>query len=187
MDSVYFTKIAGVVLCALLLIFGTKVLIDLNAEGGHGHDDVAGYTLLVPEAASQKAKTGEAAPGDDAAAANEPSGDFPANVVAMAAATDAKAGESIFKKCKACHSAEQGGANMVGPALWGVVNRAKASVDGFKYSEALRGKGGAWTLEDLALFLRKPRDYVPGTNMIFTGIAKDKDLANILAYLSSLK
>ncbi|MFK7751810.1 MAG: cytochrome c family protein [Sedimentitalea sp.] len=101
---------------------------------------------------------------------------------------DAAAGEKVFRKCKACHAVGEGAENKVGPVLNGVVDRAVAAGEGFKYSKVLiaLGEGGTtWTPEDLDAFLKKPRDYAKGTKMSFAGLRKDADRANIIAYLAT--
>ena len=100
-----------------------------------------------------------------------------------ALAGDAKAGKRVFKKCKACHKLKAG-KNGVGPSLNGIIGRASATVDGFKYSKALQNADVTWTPDALAEFLKKPKTYLPGTKMVFAGLKKDKDIENLLAYLS---
>jgi len=184
LDSFELSKIAGAVLCALLVIVGFRTALEI-AE----HDrapEKPGYVLPAPapEGAAPAADQGggAAAPAAPAAPA------FDAKAVADAAASgDAAAGQKIFTKCQACHSAEHGGPNKVGPNLAGVVGRPKASHEGFNYSEAMKAKGGDWTLEDLAAFVHNPKGFVPGTKMLFPGIADPGDLGNLLAYLNTVK
>ena len=95
-------------------------------------------------------------------------------------------GESSAKKCMACHTFAKGGRNLVGPNLWGVVGRPRASEAGFNYSAALKAKGGNWTIDDLNQFLTNPRGAIPGTNMTFAGISRASERADLLAYLNSL-
>lgn len=109
-----------------------------------------------------------------------------AAVAAPAAAQDAAAGEKVFAQCKACHSAVKG-QNRVGPSLAGVVGRKSASVAGFNYSPAMKGKGVSWTEANLNSYLTKPSAYVPGTRMAFAGIADAKKRADVIAYLKTLK
>ena len=96
-------------------------------------------------------------------------------------------GMKTAKKCVSCHSFEAGGANKIGPALWGVVDRSVGAVAGFTYSEALGSHGGNWDYEALNGFLENPKKYAEGTNMAFAGLRKASDRANIIAYLDSLK
>lgn len=98
---------------------------------------------------------------------------------------DAKNGEKIFKKCASCHNIERNGANKIGPNLHGVVGRNKASVSGFVYSQAMKNKGGKWNRESLNLFLLKPKAYVEGTKMGFSGLRKTKDRADVILYLEN--
>lgn len=105
------------------------------------------------------------------------------DVSALMGAADPAAGEKVFGKCKACHSAEKGGPNKVGPDLWNVVGRDKASVEGFSYSDALSGLGGAWTYEDLFAYLKSPKDFAPGNKMTFGGLKKPEDRADVISYL----
>jgi len=100
---------------------------------------------------------------------------------------DPAAGEKTFRKCKACHTVDEGGANRVGPNLYGIVGAPVAAVDGFRYSDALIEYGGDWTPDRLAAFLANPRKAVPGTKMSFAGLRKEQDQADVIAYLDSLR
>ncbi len=100
---------------------------------------------------------------------------------------DIDAGAKVFKKCASCHTVNQGGANKVGPNLYAIVGKKRAAVSGFSYSQALQSKGGTWTIDDLNNWLTKPKDFAPGTKMAFAGLKKDKDRANVIAYLKSVK
>lgn len=111
------------------------------------------------------------------AAAEEP-------IEALLAAADPAAGEKGFAKCAACHSINKGGGNGVGPNLWGVVGKPHASVAGFAYSDALKGKAGPWDFAAMNAWLKSPRKYAEGTKMTFAGISAGKDRADIIAYLN---
>ena len=110
-------------------------------------------------------------------------------IAPLLADADVAAGEAVFKKCQACHTDDKGGANKVGPNLWGVVNRPVASHEGFKYSSAMQAfaEGGTvWDYEHLNAFTHKPKDLVPGTAMGFAGLKKVEDRANLVAYLRTM-
>lgn len=111
-------------------------------------------------------------------------------VATLLASADPAAGEASFKKCVSCHTADQGGANKVGPNLWDVVNRPIAAHEGFSYSAAMRdfSQGGSvvWDYDHLNGFLLAPKQHVPGTAMGFAGLKRDDERANVIAYLRSL-
>ena len=124
---------------------------------------------------------GEAAP---AAAAPE------TPIAQLLQKADAKVGETIFKKCQACHDGTQGGPNKVGPNLWGVVGRPIASHAGFAYSSAIKdfskGSSISWDYDHLNHFLAGPKKDIPGTAMGFAGLPKETDRANVIAFLRTL-
>ncbi len=124
------------------------------------------------------------APSAPATGTGGPSGD--GTVLALLASADAGDGKKIFRKCKACHTADKGGAHKVGPNLWDVVGRAKAGAAGYRFSRVLAGLGGAWTFADLDAFLARPKTFAPGTKMTFRGVKKAADRAAVLLYLRSL-
>ena len=92
-------------------------------------------------------------------------------------------GEKLFKKCSACHNYEKAGVNKVGPNLWNIINRPKANVQGFTYSKALAESRGSWGYEELSQFLYKPKEYIQGTKMNFSGLKKVQDRADLLLFL----
>ena len=150
--------------------------------------------LLIPTdepevpAALKLVKSGPApsapAPSTPATGTGGPSAD--GTVLALLAAADAGDGKKVFKKCKACHTVDKGGAHRVGPNLWDVVGRAKAGAQGYRFSGVLAGLGGTWTFADLDAFLAKPKAFAPGTKMSFNGVRKAADRAAVIAYLRSL-
>ena len=98
---------------------------------------------------------------------------------------DVAAGEQVFKKCVACHTVNQGGANGLGPNLYGVVGKAHAVHAGFAYSDALKNAPGMWDWKGLDAWLTSPRAYAPGNKMTFAGLGDPQDRANVIAYLNS--
>ena len=101
------------------------------------------------------------------------------------ASADVGRGENSAKKCAACHTFGKGEPNRVGPNLWGVVGRPKASEAGFNYSAAMKAQKGNWTPEDLDMYLTNPKAMVPGTNMTFAGIPRGKERADLITFLNS--
>ena len=95
---------------------------------------------------------------------------------------DSAQGEKVFKKCAACHSVEAG-KNKVGPSLHGVVGSPAGSVEGFKYSDAMKESGLVWDEATLDSFLTKPKDVVPKTRMAFPGLKDEQDRQDVIAYL----
>ncbi len=101
---------------------------------------------------------------------------------------DLAAGEAAFARCKSCHTIDAGGANGIGPNLYGIAGRATASHAGFAYSDAMtahRGTNPTWTLDELDLFLTAPGRHVPGTKMSFAGIRDTATRVNLIAWLRS--
>lgn len=106
----------------------------------------------------------------------------------VAQAGDVKKGYKTFKrKCMGCHTVDKGGMNRTGPNLWGIVDKGMAQAERYRYSTALRTRGGTWNEETLLRFIAGPRTMVPDTKMTFAGIKKESDRLNILAFLKTLK
>ena len=102
------------------------------------------------------------------------------------AAADAERGKKVFRKCAACHTAEKGGRKKIGPNLWGIVGAPVGARDGFRYSKAMAAFGGSWTPERLDAYLTKPRALVKGGSMSFAGLKRDRDRADVIAFLNSM-
>lgn len=156
-------------------LFGGIVALGLSSLSGHyfladkeHRPEKMGYVIEGVEA--------EAGAGD---AAVEPIG------MRMAKAEMSK-GETIFAKCKACHTIAQGGANGIGPNLWGVVGEAQAAGrGGYAFSDALKAKGGKWDFASLDEWLTSPAKYATGTKMSFAGISDPMQRADVILYLNS--
>jgi len=103
-------------------------------------------------------------------------------VSGVAMAGDVKKGKKGFKKCKACHTLVAG-KNKVGPSLAGIFGRTSGTVEGFKYSAAMKDAGIVWNEETLDAFLTKPKKYIKGTKMAFPGLKKEAKRKDLIAYL----
>lgn len=104
-----------------------------------------------------------------------------------AQAADAKNGQAVFGRCAVCHTVNQGGSNGLGPNLFGVAGRKAASLSNYTYSSALKGSGITWTDDKLQAWVSGPARLVPGTKMAFGGISNPTQVADLIAYLHTLK
>jgi len=166
MDTMTLTKVTAAVCGAFLVLLLGKWAADALYSVG-GHDEAAAYVIEIES--------------DDAVSEDVAEVSFDE----MMAAADVAKGAKVFKKCAACHKIEDG-VNATGPSLYGIVGRAVASVAGFGYSAPMSDKGGDWTAEALDAFLTKPSADIPGTKMSFSGLSKEGDRVNLIAYLDSL-
>jgi cytochrome c len=110
----------------------------------------------------------------------------PADLASLLAAYTAKDGSKAFRKCKACHTSNKDGANRVGPNLWDVLGSDKGAVPGFRYSDAMKLKGGTWTYGEMDQFLANPRIFVRGTKMSLKGFSDPALRASLIGFLRSL-
>ena len=171
-DTMTMTKTLGALCGALLiLLLGAWAGDILYHTGPSGHGDHAQQAYVI-----------EVESADDAGAEEEVAGPTLEELIASA---DLAKGAKVYGKCKSCHKLEDG-ANATGPHLYGVVDRAVGSVDGFGYSGKLVAVADVWTPENLDGFLTKPKDFAPGTKMSFSGLKKPADRANLIPYLDSL-
>ncbi len=175
MDGFTFNKIAGAVLGAALIGFLIiEVSHALYPNPRHEtHVAQMGYPVADAHASEDGHGGGtveEAAP----------------DLGTLLATADPTRGEAAVRACASCHTFDEGGANRVGPNLWGIVGRAVASHEGFGYSNAMQAHGGNWTFERLNEFLQSPRNAVPGTTMSFAGLRREGQRADVLAYLRTL-
>src|SRR5450432_2869806 len=140
MDSFELNKVIGAILGTCLLLLVTS--FTAGAIFAPVMPEKPGYEIGVKEGAEGGAK--------EAAAPSEP-------IEKLLQTASVEKGAAAAKKCAACHSLEKNGGNKVGPNLWGVVERDRASVPGFNYSAAIKAKTGKWTYDDLNQFITNPK------------------------------
>jgi cytochrome c len=109
------------------------------------------------------------------------------STAAAGAAGDPVRGAQVFKRCAICHTDDKGGAEGLGPNLFGIMGRKAATRPSFSYSPALKGAGITWTEASMAKWVEKPARMVPGTKMAFAGITSKKQQADLIAFLKKLK
>ncbi len=168
MDSFEWNKIAGWVLTAAIAVLG---LILVTGEA---------YAVKNP------AKPGYIVEGVEEVATAGPAAvaDKPIEFYLASASVDK--GAEVFKKCGACHNAEKGGANGIGPNLYGIVGGPHDHMAGFSYSDGMMKTASAkWDWGQLNAWLTNPKSYVPGTKMAFAGLGKAEERAAVIAYLNS--
>jgi cytochrome c len=161
-----FNTIAGWVLFAGIVALGTSIVAGemFHAE----RPEKMGYPIA---GVVQEGEGG-------AAAAEQP-------IEVYLAKSDPAKGQQVFNKCMACHNADKGGANQMGPNLWDVLGEPIGQGKGFAFSDALSKKGGSWNWDNLSQWLTSPRAFAPGTKMTFAGLGDPQDRANVIAFLNS--
>lgn len=171
MSSLELNKIVGAVLATglSLMVIGT---IGNALVGAPERAESA----AVAVAAKAPAPAPKAAP---AVAAIE-------SVTALLASADIAKGKKLFKKCAACHTTDNGGKNKLGPNLWNIVNAERGKKAKYRYSKPLASMAGNWSYDSLDAFLTKPKAYIKGTKMVFSGIKKARDRAAVIAFLRGL-
>jgi cytochrome c len=169
MDSHERNKIVGAVLGTILFVLVLRVisgaLFETQAPAKPGY--------IVPGVVEETTASTTAAP------AAEVMPDWGT----VLPAADTSKGQDISHKCEQCHNLNKGGAIKIGPPLYNVVGRARATYPGFDYSAAIKAMGGNWTFDELFKFLKSPQAYIQGTKMGFSGLPSAEDRINIIAYL----
>jgi cytochrome c len=176
MDSFEFNKIAGAILGTALFVMALSIVSEIIYEPVEAHE--RGYQVALADSPATGA-------GGVAAAASGPV----APISVRMASANVTNGESVGKKCLACHTLSKDQPAKVGPNLWSVVGGSAAHQPGFKYSDAMlmeKARGLTWTFENLDQFLAAPKMFMPGTAMAFVGLPKPDERADMIAYLRTL-
>ena len=169
MDSFEVNKIIAAILLIALIVIGIGKISDMAFKVNK--PEKSAYKVDIPEDTSilnsKKEKVAEKI-----------------DIEALLAMGDINHGEKVFKKCAACHLVNKGGANKIGPALYGILGRKVASKEDYKYSKAMANYDKDWTFEEMNGYLKKPQSYIKGTKMAFAGLRKEKDRASVILYLN---
>jgi len=172
-SDLQFNKYAGAILATGLGLLGLRELsaIVFATE----EPERPGYAIAIPEQAES---------------AGAPAADRLLDWGTLIPTANTADGATVSKKCASCHNFEKGGANGIGPNLWGILGGPIAAMAGYDYSPALRehaGKvGGVWTYDEMNAFLLAPARHVPGTKMTFVGLKQEDERVNIIAYLRTM-
>lgn len=170
MDSFEWNKIIGAVLGTAIFIFVVRQ---------------AAEVIYEPEKPAKPGYVVEGVAEDNGGAAATPVAEVLPDWGTVLPAADAAAGKTISGRCEQCHDLSKDGPNKIGPNLYAVVDRPRASHPGFDYSGAMKAKGGTWTYDELFKYLKSPQSYVPGTKMSFAGLSREQERINLIAYLRS--
>lgn len=176
MPSFEWNKVIASVLTAMIVAMVTGIIASSIVRPRH----LEKPAYLPPGAEEGAQATAAAAP------ATVPAGPEPIEP-AMAKA-DPKHGEQVAKVCQQCHTFDKGGANKIGPNLYGIMDENIAAVPNYQFSQALAAhKSDKWDPDKLNVWLYKPQEFAKGTKMTFPGLPKAQDRADVIAYLESLK
>ena len=173
MSSFEWNKVIASVLTAMIVAMVAGVLAGQIVSPHRLHEAV----YLPPGAEAGAGAAATATP----AAAIEP-------IEPLMAQADLARGQQLSRTCVQCHTFEKGGANKIGPNLYGIKEENIAAVPGYQFSPALLArKNEKWTPESLNVWLLRPQQFAKGTKMAFAGLPKAQDRADVVAYLESLK
>lgn len=170
MDSFELNKISAAVIIGVLLY----VSVDMVAE-----------SLFHVEELEKSAYVVEGLNSTEAVAVVAVVEEVPSLSELMVSAS-ADRGARVFRRCQACHTDTSGAANKVGPNLWGIMGAGRGAVAGFGYSAAFQAAGGTWSFENMDEYLASPSKAIPGNKMSFAGLRKEKERADVMAYMNSM-
>ncbi len=171
MSGFEINKILASIIVAIIIFVIIGLVGNLVVKINYDEPQITAYKIDIPETSA------------DSSTQTSANNGMVESISLLLAGASLEQGEKIFKKCGACHNYKKDGKSKIGPNLWDLINRQKASVSGFAYSKALSDYGGKWTYEELNGFLFKPKEYIEGTKMNFAGLKDVEDRADLILWL----
>ena len=171
MSGFEINKILASIIVAIIIFVIIGLVGNLVVKINYDEPQITAYKIDIPETSA------------DSSTQTSANDEMVESISLLLAGASLEQGEKIFKKCGACHNYKKDGKSKIGPNLWDLINRQKASVSGFTYSKALSDYGGKWTFEELNEFLYKPKEYIQGTKMNFAGLKDVEDRADLILWL----
>lgn len=155
--------------------------LSLSACGGSQEASETAATPEAPPATEETVKKVAEKPAPPAPV-KEPSPEF-ADLPEPYASADYARGKRTFRTCSSCHLLDPDAGNLVGPNLHGMFDRGIGELEGYGYSQAIQNAEFEWTPEKLDEWLANPSTFLPGNNMTFTGVRRERDRQAVIAYL----
>ena len=171
MSGFEINKILASIIVAIIIFVIIGLVGNFVVKINYDESQITAYKIDIPEASP------------DSSTQTSANDEMVEAISLLLAGASLEQGEKIFKKCGACHNYKKKSKSKIGPNLWNLINRQKASVSGFAYSKALSDYGGKWTFEELNEFLYKPKEYIQGTKMNFAGLNDVEDRADLILWL----
>lgn len=174
MKNLEFNKLLGALLfVAFIVLFSSNVINTI-------YDVKIGSTGHVGSGSETDETEGE----DITTSAVKPVITF--DIPELMKVADVVEGEKISGYCTSCHSFNKGGANKIGPNLYGIIGNKVAHAEGFSYSAAVKNHGGIWDYDSLFHWIYNPKEFIKGNRMSYGGIKDAKKIANLVAYLRKM-
>jgi len=171
MSGFEINKILASIIVAIIIFVIIGLVGNFVVKINYDESQITAYKIDIPEASA------------DSSTQTSANNEMVEAISLLLAGASLEQGEKIFKKCGACHNYKKDSKSKIGPNLWNLINKQKASVSGFAYSKALSDYGGKWTFEELNGFLYKPKEYIQGTKMNFAGLNNVEDRADLILWL----
>ena len=171
MSGIEFNKIIASIIIAIILFVIIGIIGNLLVNADKINNQEVAYKIDIPDDSADNVEINS-----ESALALDP-------ISPLLVSASLQNGEKLYKKCGTCHNYKKDSKSKVGPNLWDLIDRKKGSVSGFAYSQALIDHGGKWTYEELNGFLLKPKEYIQGTKMNFSGLKDVQDRADLILWL----